>query len=219
MPKIKLNGKDVEIPAGKSLLQGCLDSGAYVPHYCYHPGLTPAGNCRMCLVKVSNSRKLEASCMYPATDGLEVTRRLRLAGDDVSILMLTARDEVRDRVAGLETGADDYLVKPFSFEELLARVHALLRRMPSQGGEVLGFADLSLDVDAREARRAGRSIVKVSGCGGRSGGSCPNGKSATPSRPTTRRRAEKSGSLPTRRPTLSGTPESASCCKSTGWTR
>ena len=73
MAKIKLNGKDMEVPAGKPLLQGCLDAGAYVPHYCYHPGLTPAGNCRMCLVKVSNSRKLEASCMYPASDGLEVT--------------------------------------------------------------------------------------------------------------------------------------------------
>jgi NADH-quinone oxidoreductase subunit G len=73
MAKIKLNGKEMEVPAGKPLLQGCLDAGAYVPHYCYHPGLTPAGNCRMCLVKVSNSRKLEASCMYPASEGLEVT--------------------------------------------------------------------------------------------------------------------------------------------------
>ncbi len=73
MAKIKLNGKELEVPAGKPLLQGCLDAGAYVPHYCYHPGLTPAGNCRMCLVKVSNSRKLEASCMYPASEGLEVT--------------------------------------------------------------------------------------------------------------------------------------------------
>jgi len=73
MAKIKLNGKEMEVPAGKPLLQGCLDAGAYVPHYCYHPGLTPAGNCRMCLVKVSNSRKLEASCMYPASNGLEVT--------------------------------------------------------------------------------------------------------------------------------------------------
>ncbi|MFN8520965.1 MAG: response regulator transcription factor [Chloroflexota bacterium] len=96
--------------------------------------------------------------MLPGIDGIEVTRRLRAAGDDTAILMLTARDEVSDRVAGLESGADDYLVKPFSFEELLARVHALLRRKAAPAGEVLRFADLELDVDAREARRAGRTI-------------------------------------------------------------
>jgi two-component system response regulator MprA len=72
--------------------------------------------------------------------------------------MLTARDEVKDRVEGLETGADDYLVKPFSFQELLARVHALLRRRAAPSGEVLRFADLELEVDAREARRSGRTI-------------------------------------------------------------
>jgi two-component system response regulator MprA len=96
--------------------------------------------------------------MMPGIDGLEVTRRLRAAGDDVAILMLTARDEVKDRVEGLETGADDYLVKPFNFEELLARVHALLRRRAAPAGEVLRFADLEFDVDAREARRADRRI-------------------------------------------------------------
>jgi two-component system, OmpR family, response regulator MprA len=96
--------------------------------------------------------------MLPGIDGLEVCRRLRGAGDEVSILMLTARDEVKDRVEGLETGADDYLVKPFSFEELLARVRALLRRRPTQAGEVLRFANLELDVDAQEASRGGRSI-------------------------------------------------------------
>ncbi|MEO5919238.1 MAG: response regulator transcription factor [Candidatus Limnocylindrales bacterium] len=96
--------------------------------------------------------------MLPGIDGLEVTRRLRSSGDEVAILMLTARDEVRDRVKGLETGADDYLVKPFSFEELLARVHALLRRRATPSGETLRFADLELDVDAREARRGSRTI-------------------------------------------------------------
>jgi two-component system response regulator MprA len=97
--------------------------------------------------------------MLPGIDGLEVCRRLRDAGDEVAILMLTARDEVKDRVEGLETGADDYLVKPFSFEELLARVRALLRRRPTQSGEMLRFVDLELDVDAHEASRAGRSIT------------------------------------------------------------
>ena len=96
--------------------------------------------------------------MLPGMDGLEVTRRLRSAGDQVAILMLTARDQVTDRVEGLETGADDYLVKPFSFEELLARVHALLRRRTSPAGETLRFADLELDVDAREARRGARVV-------------------------------------------------------------
>lgn len=96
--------------------------------------------------------------MLPGIDGLEVCRRLRAAGDEVAILMLTARDEVHDRVSGLETGADDYLVKPFSFEELLARVHALLRRHTAPSGEILRFADVVVDVDAREVRRGDRLI-------------------------------------------------------------
>ena len=73
MPKIKVNGKEVEAPPGEKLLKVLLDQGTFVPHYCWHPGLQPAGNCRMCLVKVSNSRKLEVSCMYPTGDNLEVT--------------------------------------------------------------------------------------------------------------------------------------------------
>ncbi len=97
--------------------------------------------------------------MLPGIDGLEVTRRLRATDDDVAILMLTARDGVTDRVDGLEMGADDYLVKPFSFEELLARIHALLRRRSNPHGEVLRFSDLELDVDAREARRGERTIA------------------------------------------------------------
>ncbi len=72
MAKIKLNGKEVEVDGKEKLLKICLDQGAFVPHYCWHPGLAPAGNCRMCLVKVSNSRKLEVSCMYPVTEGMEV---------------------------------------------------------------------------------------------------------------------------------------------------
>jgi NADH-quinone oxidoreductase subunit G len=73
MPKIKLNGKEIEVDGKDKLLKICLDQGAFVPHYCWHPGLQPAGNCRMCLVKVSNSRKLEVSCMYPVAENLEVT--------------------------------------------------------------------------------------------------------------------------------------------------
>jgi two-component system response regulator MprA len=92
-------------------------------------------------------------------DGLEVCRRLRHAGDHTPVLMLTARSAVNDRVAGLDAGADDYLVKPFALEELLARIRALLRRSAPLGDdEVLRFADLSLDPGTREVRRAGRSM-------------------------------------------------------------
>ena len=72
MPKIRINGKEVDAPPGVNLLKVCLDNGFFVPHYCWHPGLSPAGNCRMCLVKVSTSRKLEVSCMITPAEGLEV---------------------------------------------------------------------------------------------------------------------------------------------------
>jgi two-component system response regulator MprA len=96
--------------------------------------------------------------MLPGLDGLEVLRRLRAAGDATPVLMLTARDAIDDRVAGLEGGADDYLVKPFAFSELLARLHALLRRRKGEPHEVLRFADVTLDTGTRLAQRAGRTI-------------------------------------------------------------
>ena len=100
--------------------------------------------------------------MMPRVDGLEVCRRLRSSGDDLPILVLTARDAVSDRVAGLDAGADDYLPKPFALEELLARLRALLRRRlpgdtPSRT-EPRRFTDLELDLDTREVRRADRAI-------------------------------------------------------------
>jgi two-component system, OmpR family, response regulator MprA len=95
--------------------------------------------------------------MMPGSDGIAVCERLRADKDDLPILMLTARDAVRDRVAGLEAGADDYLVKPFANEELVARVRALLRRA-GVGLETIGFADLELDLLTRDARRDGREI-------------------------------------------------------------
>ena len=96
----------------------------------------------------------------PDIDGLEICRRVRRAGDSTPILMLTARDAVNDRVAGLDVGADDYLVKPFDLAELLARLRALLRRRNVGEGEemVLRFEDLSLSPQTREVRRAGRPI-------------------------------------------------------------
>jgi two-component system, OmpR family, response regulator MprA len=97
--------------------------------------------------------------LMPGLDGLAVCRNLRRDGHRVPILMLTAREAVADRVAGLEAGADDYLVKPFALEELLARVHALLRRtMPEAGDRVLRFTDLSLDPKSMAVRRGDRSI-------------------------------------------------------------
>ena len=94
----------------------------------------------------------------PDVDGLEVCRRLRAAGDRTPVLMLTARDAVDDRVAGLDAGADDYLVKPFALKELQARLRALLRRTEATRAGVLRFADLELDPVGREVRRAGREI-------------------------------------------------------------
>lgn len=95
--------------------------------------------------------------LMPGMDGLEVCRRLRASGD-VPILLLTAKDEVQDRVTGLDTGADDYVVKPFALEELLARVRALLRRHEPTA-EVLSTGDLSLDTASRAARRGAREIA------------------------------------------------------------
>jgi len=97
---------------------------------------------------------LVVDVLMPRLDGLELTRRLRADGNEVPILMLTARDQVADRVEGLEAGADDYLVKPFALEELVARVRALLRRLgPDDAATTLSFADLELDTGTREVRR------------------------------------------------------------------
>jgi len=97
--------------------------------------------------------------MLPHLDGVEICRRLRSTGSAVRILMLTARDAVEDRVAGLEAGADDYLAKPFSFTELIARVRALARRQIQPQVEIeLASGDLVLDLQRREARRDGRTI-------------------------------------------------------------
>jgi two-component system response regulator MprA len=96
--------------------------------------------------------------LMPGLDGLEVCRRLRRSGNRVPVLMLTARDEVENRVAGLDAGADDYVTKPFALEELVARVRALLRRTSDSSKEILRFADLELDPGTREVRRDGDAI-------------------------------------------------------------
>jgi two-component system, OmpR family, response regulator MprA len=98
--------------------------------------------------------------LMPGVDGLEVCRRLRRAGSRLPVLMLTARDAVENRVAGLDAGADDYVTKPFALEELLARIRALLRRTTDAdgAGEKLRFADLELDPGTREVRRGGELV-------------------------------------------------------------
>jgi heavy metal response regulator len=97
--------------------------------------------------------------MLPGRDGIEVCRILRTRGVRTPILMLTARDTVEDRVAGLDSGADDYLVKPFAFAELLARLRALMRREPVLLGTTLEVADLSLDTATRQVSRAGQPVT------------------------------------------------------------
>ncbi|WP_035987622.1 response regulator transcription factor [Leptolyngbya sp. KIOST-1] len=96
--------------------------------------------------------------MLPGLSGVEVCRRLRQTGTATPVILLTAKDDVSDRVEGLDAGADDYVVKPFSIEELLARVRAHLRRTEPQDAEVLVFGDLTLDRRSREVRRGARSI-------------------------------------------------------------
>ena len=103
--------------------------------------------------------------MMPYIDGVEVCHRIRESGSQVPILMLTAKDDIQDRVKGLDSGADDYLVKPFALEELLARARALFRRQQDKSpkeSNMLSFEDLMLDMDAREAIRGGRRIELTS---------------------------------------------------------
>ncbi len=128
----------------------------------YQVDLASDGQQAMESVTAARPDAMVLDVMMPRVDGLEVCRRLRGTGDDLPILVLTARDTVSDRVAGLDAGADDYLPKPFALEELLARLRALLRRRASDtNGAVeqpLVFADLELDPGTRDVKRGERSI-------------------------------------------------------------
>jgi two-component system, OmpR family, response regulator MprA len=120
-----------------------------------------AGDGNEALYRLESSEEPDAmilDVLMPGVDGLEVCRRIRGTGSRLPVLMLTARTEVEDRVAGLDAGADDYVTKPFALEELLARVRALLRRTSEDGDEVLRFGDLELDPGTREVRRGHRRI-------------------------------------------------------------
>jgi two-component system response regulator MprA len=123
----------------------------------YNVQLAADGNEALQLARLDPADIVVLDVMLPGLDGLEVCRRLR-RGMNVPILMLTARDAVLDRIAGLDSGADDYLIKPFDFDELLARIRALLRRVHPSSESELVFADLRLDTRTREVYRADRRI-------------------------------------------------------------
>ncbi len=132
----------------------------------YDVRVTDSGAQALTITRDSQVDLIVLDIMLPGeVDGVEVCRRIRGAGDQVPILMLTARDEVADRVEGLDAGADDYMVKPFAFEELLARLRALLRRKETRGetreedeSGTYAFSDLSLDTTTRFAYRGERQI-------------------------------------------------------------
>ena len=117
------------------------------------------GNAALDLIVSSKPHAVVMDVMMPFADGLTVTRELRHRGNRTPVLLLTARHEVGDRVAGLDAGADDYLVKPFAVDELLARVRALLRRYESPtSAAVMSIGDLSMDVNKREVKRGGKVL-------------------------------------------------------------
>ncbi len=124
----------------------------------YRVSVAPDGQTGLAVARDNPPDLVILDWMLPGLDGLEVCKRLRAAGD-MPILMLTAKDDVRDRVVGLDAGADDYLVKPFSIDELIARVRALFRRAaPTSRPQVLRFDDLSLDTGTHRAYRNERAI-------------------------------------------------------------
>ncbi len=121
----------------------------------YHVDAAADGQTGLDLARENQPDLVLLDLMLPGMDGLEVCRRIR-AASDVPILMLTAKETIEDRVIGLDAGADDYLVKPFAFDELMARVRALLRRAQPAKPQVYRFVDLELDTGTRQGRRGDR---------------------------------------------------------------
>ena len=126
----------------------------------YAVDLAGDGEAALYQVSINDYDLILLDVNLPGKDGLEVCRELRANGLTVPVLMLTARDAVQDRVAGLDTGADDYLTKPYAFHELLARVRAILRRGPALSSDTIAVADLVIDQKARSVRRGG-SIIQL----------------------------------------------------------
>src|SRR5215470_924249 len=126
---------------------------------CYAVDVAASGNEALYQADINPYDLIILDVMIPGIDGFQVCRALRKSGHRIPILMLTARDAVEDRIAGLDHGADDYLTKPFEFRELLARLRALLRRSGELRSEKIAIADLVLDTGAQTAKRAGRQII------------------------------------------------------------
>jgi len=126
----------------------------------YDVALASNGEEALTAVEEGSPDAIVLDVLMPRLDGLETCRRLRAGGDSTPVLMLTARDAISDRVDGLDAGADDYLVKPFALEELLARLRALLRRRDDgdEAAKTLEYADLSLDPATREVKRGERRV-------------------------------------------------------------
>ena len=139
-------------PLARSLAQGLREAG-------YAVDVARDGEEALAHAKATPYDGVLLDLMIPKIDGLTVLRRLRADGASAGVLVLTARDQVADRVAGLDLGADDYLAKPFSFDELLARLRAVIRRRYQAPSNVVRVDDLEVDASARSVRRAGRSIT------------------------------------------------------------
>jgi DNA-binding response OmpR family regulator len=138
-------------PLARSLTQGLREAG-------YAVDATANGEEGLGLAQANPYDALVLDLMVPRLDGLTILRRLRASGSRASVLIITARDQVHDRVEGLDLGADDYLVKPFAFDELLARLRALIRRRYQAVTNLIRVGDLELDGAARIVRRAGRVV-------------------------------------------------------------
>ncbi len=139
------------VPMATSLGKGLRESG-------YAVDVTGDGKEGLWLAQENRYDLVVLDLMLPGLNGIELLRRLRSAGDTVHVLILTAKDTVADRVKGLDLGADDYLVKPFAFDELLARVRALVRRTYRQADALLRVRDLEIDTVRRRALRAGQTV-------------------------------------------------------------
>jgi DNA-binding response OmpR family regulator len=139
-------------PLARSLAQGLREAG-------YAVDLTGKGDEGLVLAQTNPYDALILDVMVPKIDGLTILRQLRAAHSNAAVVIVTARDQVSDRVAGLDLGADDYLVKPFAFHELLARLRAVIRRRYRSSTNVLSVGDLVIDLGARTVKRAGRGIT------------------------------------------------------------